>query len=313
MQSIPLLENLSPLRDEPGRVPVVVTARNACFDNVFYDTGNLAATEKAELFAQAAECDEGGMLLVAPVERNQPIEYFSLSHDLLQAHPQIDTVTLPGVGSSLIGTASLARQVANATGRPAVGIVAGYGTADVISEALGGWFVFGIRNRVRALIADWRRQVTGEPADRSDVQLETYRIKSTTFLVDEPESNTLLNIMLRQAPRLRLIVGHSKGSLNIHNVLHAFVKETPLTRADYQDIAIVTLGCGVALPEAFRNVHQYVGSWDLLGKLNTPRSELHDPSLHRVTRRGHNLCSWNPVHMPVEDLLADAMQGARPG
>jgi hypothetical protein len=71
-------------------------------------------------------------------------------------------------------------------------------------------------------------------------------------------------------------------------------------------MAIVTFGCGVALPTEFRNVHQFLGSWDLLGALNTPPEERNDPSLQDINHKGHNLCSWNAIHMPVEELLPQA-------
>jgi len=306
MQIIPQFENLDPLRAEPGKVPLAISLRNALFDTLFYDTLDLSNEEKARLLTKAFEYDEGGMLLVHPREADEPIHYYALSHDLLEDYPELDTVTLPGVGSSAIGAAALARQVADLTGRPAVGIIAGYGAADVLSEALGGWFDFGIRNRTGAWVADWRRRLGAAPNDES--LRDKFLVPSTTFLAEEPESNTLLNILLRQAPRLKLLVGHSKGALNIHNVLPEFLRQCEMQSADYEDLAIVTLGCATALPEVFRNVHQYVGGWDLLGRFNTPTHERYDPSVHTLPGRCHNLCSINPLHMPVERVLKEALR-----
>lgn len=309
-QLVKQFENLSPFREEPGKVPLAISLRNACYDTIFYDTLALTNFEKGQLLAKAFSYDEGGMLYVYPAADNQPIEYFSLSHDLVEAHPELDTVAIPGVGSSVIGSASVARQVANVVGRPVVGIIAGYGAADMMSEALGGWFNFGARNRARSMIAEWRRRLTPSVAEetvqaeaKSRAQEEKYKIKSSVFLVDEPESNTLLNIMLRCEDGLRLLVGHSKGALNIHNVLHAYLKEPDhnLNSPLFQNMAIVTLGCGVEVPPEFENVHQYLGSWDLLGAINTPPEK--GPSMQSIDHKGHNLCSWNLLHMPVEELL----------
>lgn len=123
------------------------------------------------------------------------------------------------------------------------------------------------------------------------------------------ESNTFLNIMLRHAPRLRLIVGHSKGALNIANVLPAFLAETELAQERFDDLAIVTLGCGIAVPEPFTRVRQYVGTWDVLGQVNTPHTTMrHDASLTRIPWKGHNLSSINPVHMPAERLIREVWE-----
>ena len=307
--AIPQFENLSPFRKEPGKVPLAVSLRNALFDSVFYDTSSLSNEEQSKILSNLFEYDEGGMLLVYPADQKKAIEYFGKSKELLASHPELDTVTIPGVGSSVIGAAALARQVADVIGRPAVGIISGYGAADVMSEALGGFFDFGERNTVRAMMAHWRDQVARITGEEETDLLKKYEIESTTYLADEPESNTLLNIMLRHADKLKVIVGHSKGALNIGNVLPEFVSETKFPEKDYENIAVVTFGCGVALPSQFRNVHQYVGTWDLLGKINTPtviRNHPEKAHLETIERKGHSLALPDPMHMPVDDLLRKA-------
>ena len=62
---------------------------------------------------------------------------------------RIEGIALAGVGSSGLGTAALARNVADAYGVDVAGIVTGYGMADVLSEALGGWFFYGTIDRWR--------------------------------------------------------------------------------------------------------------------------------------------------------------------
>lgn len=59
---------------------------------------------------------------------------------------RIDAVVVAGVGSSAIGTASLARNLADYLKRPVAGIVSGCGVEDVISEGFGGWFGLGAIN-----------------------------------------------------------------------------------------------------------------------------------------------------------------------
>lgn len=308
--AIPQFENLSPFRKEPGKVPLAVSLRNAMFDGVFYDTAVLSNEEQALILSTAFEYDEGGMLLVWPATALREIEYFAKSKGLLERYPDVDSVAIPGVGSSVIGAAALARQVADIVQRPVVGIIAGYGAADVMSEALGGFFDFGRRNMVRALLAHWRREVAATTASEEAALRDRYDVASTTYLADEPESNTLLNIMLRHAEQLKLIVGHSKGALNIGNVLPEFVRQTDLPPGAYENICVVTLGCGVAVPTAFKKVHQYLGSWDLLGMFNTPstiRDHPHEAHLETIEHKSHNLAARNPWHMPVDELLRQAM------
>ena len=52
---------------------------------------------------------------------------------------------------------------------------------------------------------------------------------------------------------------------------------------DHEQLAIVTFGCGVAIPGAFKNVHQSIGGWDKIGQRNTPTAKQHDPSLDTIT------------------------------
>ncbi len=305
-------ENISPLRRKPGKVPLPVLVRNSVYDAMFYDTQVLTPEDWSLLMSDESVREEGGMLLVYPSKDGRNIEPFSRSFKLverLQNNGQEIAIALPGVGSSVIGTASLARQVADVTGQPVVGIIAGYGAADMVSEALGGWFVFGLRNRVQSSIAAWRRTLGLEFTEEQKQALrDEYKIKSTRFLVDEPESNTLLNILLRSADNVKLLVGHSKGAMSIQNSLSAFLEKTNFKFEDYQDMAIVTFGCGVSLSDRFKNLHQFVGTWDVLGRTNTPITELTDPSFHWVRCKGHNLCiSSNPIHMPFSEMLRDVI------
>jgi hypothetical protein len=314
-QAIPQFENLSPFRDEPGKVPLAVSLRNAVFDSVFYDTMSLSNEEKASLLARAFTYDEGGMLYVYPGKEHREIEYFDRSKALLDVHPELEVVTIAGVGSSVIGTAAFARQVSDAVGQPAVGIIAGYGAADVMSEALGGFFDFGRRNTLQAYLDKLETYQEGADPVNERSLAKKYDVLSVTYLADEPESNTLLNIMLRHADKLKFVIGHSKGALNIGNVLREFVKETKLDVSSYDQMAIVTLGCGVTLPVKFKNVHQYVGSWDVLGQFNTPleikRHSKHH-HLQTVAHKGHNLVDTNPFHLPLDELLQRASEQDAP-
>lgn len=92
------------------------------------------------------------------------------------------------MGSSALGAAALARNVADHRRAPVAAIVAGLGLADVVTEALGGWFVFGAGNVVRDVLA----------RDR--------------FIFESPDSVALRLILVEVGERIGLLVGHSKGT-----------------------------------------------------------------------------------------------------
>ncbi len=294
----------------PGRrppvVPLWVKWRNSIFDRMFYNVRSLSLSEQYEVMRRTST--EGEMMVVRPAKAQAPIEYYALSADLLERYhgeDSIDAIAIPGVGSSDLGTAALARTVADATGRTVIGVIPGYGALDIMSEALGGWFIFGVKNRMRAF-----NEFLKGPKDLTETRLHSherlmreYRVKSTTLIEEEPESNSILNLLLRNQHKTRLLVGHSKGCLNIANALHAFVKEVPNKKSINTGIEIVTFACGVNIPPVFENVRQYVGRLDLLGRVNTPLSLYTDPELDWVSIKVHTLNRLSPLHMPAETLI----------
>lgn len=291
---------------QPPLIPPWVKWRNSVFDRAFYDIDCLTAAEQHEVMLRTST--EGEMMVVRPGTAEAPIEYYSLSADLIERYSDdesIDTIAIPGVGSSDLGTAALARTVADVTNRPVIGVIPGYGALDMMSEALGGWFVFGMKNRMRAY-----RDAVGASTGLGSTQItdtaelgQAYRVKSTSLLTDEPESNTIINLLLHNHQHTRLLVGHSKGCLNISNALHEFVQEIPDRKTINTDIEIVTFGCGVQIPPDFKRVRQYVGEADMLGRLNTPTLLHDDKGIEWLSGKVHTLSRWHPMHMPAEELI----------
>jgi hypothetical protein len=66
------------------------------------------------------------------------------------ADPEIHTLTITGVGSSAFGSVAFAWDVSTALGEPVAAIVPGYGLADVVPQALGGWFGFEMYDAVQS-------------------------------------------------------------------------------------------------------------------------------------------------------------------
>ncbi|MGY4230408.1 hypothetical protein ACVMIH_007769 [Bradyrhizobium sp. USDA 4503] len=96
---------------------------------------------------------EGSLLLIdantAPyVHRYTDVELFLASPHAETRAVEIATIT--GVGSSALGSAAMAWDISRALGKPVLAIVPGYGMADVMLQALGGWFGFGLYDYVHA-------------------------------------------------------------------------------------------------------------------------------------------------------------------
>lgn len=301
--------NFNLFRKEADAFPVAIALRNMLFDPIFYDVTELGAAEFRQITDDCARgrCEEGGMLLMQPGEG---CEYHSTSKALCEAHPDLDAIAVAGVGSSPLGTAALARQVANTIGRPVAGVISSYGLCDVVAEGLGGWFDFGMRNRVLSAMDYWRRFSGLTSADKVEQARKAWEVLSTVGSVDEEDVNTVVNLMLRQNGKLRLMVGHSKGAMVLQRACDYFIEEEPRQLSPEQrnllgpQLRVATFGCGVTLPERFSNATQFVGTWDVLGLLNTPWTlGAANRQLNWVPDRLHDLVKANPFHMPIEEKL----------
>ena len=91
---------------------------------------------------------EGTITVVSP--RGGGIRHYKSSLGfMLEQGDRIEIVAVAGVGSSALGTAALARNVADHFKRDVAGVITGYGMADVALEGLGGWFYYGGIDRLR--------------------------------------------------------------------------------------------------------------------------------------------------------------------
>src|SRR5215475_54717 len=178
----------------------------------------------------------------------------------------IRIITVTGVGSSALGSAAVAWNVSESLREPVAAIVPGYGLADLIPQALGGWFGFGVHDFMRrffqqALAATapelatiGHRLVTTTPCPAATVAEASFRSGS-------PESD-ILHEILKATPQIKRLYGHSKGALCIANA----IRELPNER--YRDLHVTTFGC-VIQEETDADYHQVLGSIDGLGQLNS--------------------------------------------
>ena len=299
---------------EVARRSTVTAARtfNSSLDAVFYDLGALTSEEKSELSAYSNP--EGSILIVHPGGSRMRIESLMPWHFVEQqcgsSGVQVDTLAVAGVGSSALGTAALARNVADYLGRPVAGIVSGFGMSDLLSEALGGWFVLGARNALRdsfARLFDLYELKDHVRDEKSHIEMkghfESVAIDIDRFVFGSPDSATVLYLLSKLGSRINLVVGHSKGNLSIENALEGLLSACRKTSSSIpSELCIVTLGAVTRFPSEFQNVHQFIGGIDYFGWMNSR------PFVPRewMPYDWHSLNTALPGHLPVHDALKKA-------
>ena len=107
--------------------------RNVFLDHLFYDVGALTKPELDQLTAERNI--EGSILVVFPRGGDSEIRIRKFEdYETLRAAPGrlLDRFVIAGVGSSDVGAAALARNLADHCQQPVGAIIAGYGIEDVL-------------------------------------------------------------------------------------------------------------------------------------------------------------------------------------
>jgi hypothetical protein len=270
--------------------PAVRSCRlfNTALDFIFYDVPTLrAALAEKDVPMQArgekppsriidfdALSDpEGSLLLIdattAPyVHKYQSVKKFLESP--YQETRDVDIATITGVGSSALGSAALAWDISVALEKPVLAIVPGYGVADVVLQGLGGWFAFGLYDFLSSKTLIQTGLATAAPETArigrelaaSTPQESTARGGAPIFRYGSGSSDVLHALLEHRVTPFRLLVGHSKGALQINNAIQSLPAERT------QGLRVVTLGCPIGENVAGVDYHQYLGLFDALGQLN---------------------------------------------
>ena len=291
---------------EFGAAPVFsgARARNSMLDWFFYDVEGLTLSERSKLVAERNT--EGSILVVWPEGAMGDISVQKFEdYETLRAAPGklLTRFAVAGVGSSDVGAAAFARTLANHYGEPVGAIVAGYGVADLLSEAMGGWFVLGGANRIMQMYHDALdnapsgRETSSDSAGKSP---DSKEIKTLEKVDHRDDSATLVNLMLDRDRVIKSVAGHSKGCLSIAYALEALVLSRQTAAIKRQsNMRITTVGAVTALPTAFTNVGQYLGELDWFGGMNSRLA------LDYTTMPGawHHLNTRLPGHLDFSDVL----------
>lgn len=166
------------------------------------------------------------------------------------------------------GSAAFARNVADALNKPVAAVVSGYGFADLLTEALGGFFLFGAINSLRHNF-EWldRLRETGAISDPSP---RTANSDSYTLQQRSKDTRMVGALLAHDAVSIRTLIGHSKGNLVISEALFGtkatnrqkFLKIAP-------ELLIVTVSAKVAMPPQCGKIVDILGQIDGFGLLNS--------------------------------------------
>jgi hypothetical protein len=270
--------NLSALTDPEG-VILVVDAQHAPFIERYADVRDFL---KSGLHFAGSEAGDSGVPSTFPVK----------------------TVSVTGVGSSALGSAAFAWNVSAALGEPVAAIVPGYGLADIIPQALSGFFGYGLADYLRelgeqalALMAP-QMAVIGRRLSRS-IPERTSPIDSegSAFRSGSPESD-ILHAILEHAPQITRLYGHSKGSLCIGNAIAGL-------HPDRAKALEVTTFSAVIQEESPARFAQILGRIDPLGQLNSWGN-----LPERWIEAWHSTNTMLPLTVPVSKLTAEGLQSA---
>lgn len=272
--------------------------RNAALDALFYDIGNLSESDAAALAPRYAA--EGAILSVGPSDR----QHLDIFRDIGDFDAAVDmghrALVVAGVGSSALGAAAFARNVADAIDGPCLAVVSGYGLSDMLTEAMGGWFLFGTLNAMRHNL---------EPLDEMTRPASSRGLndRRAAHLVRQSLDVRTLLALLAGPRKFDYLIGHSKGNLVISEALFALKEAAPDKIAQRaEEIHAITLSAKIAFPRPMRKITDVMGALDGFGRMNSRASI---PTDVQVPMAGHHTNTELPFHLPVTEVVGNIIVG----
>ncbi|MGF1551167.1 MAG: hypothetical protein ACFBWO_01540 [Paracoccaceae bacterium] len=271
-------------------------ARNAMLDAMTYGVCRLTPAERAMLARDAgAAC-----LTVHP--RGAHGERGVVRHAdhaalLVADGPVARQIAVGGLGGSELGAASLARALADVTGRAVIAVPAGYDRDDLVAEAMGGLFLFSAAARARHAAGTLRRgfaeRLAGGP-----------RLAPELFAA--PAVATLLRLMTDPERRLDVVLAHSRGGLALSAAyarLSRLAERRPFLRA--AQAQVITVGCVTAFPPGVAWTRQALGTLDALGHANSRTDLDHE----RIPGASHHVNPSLPLGLDLAAYLGRVLHG----
>lgn len=297
-----------PSEVNPFRFANSINYTNAAADWAFYDVNALNSHEFNYLVNEVTV--EGAVLIALPSGQRDMgvLKYKDFTELKAGKGKPVQRFSIAGVGSSDIGAAAFARTLANYYQEPVGAIVAGYGVADLLQEALGGWFVLGGVNRAMSF---WEnmfqiplgQQLENGHSERHHQQEHKKALGSIAEL--SPDTNTLLSLLKEEKREILSIAGHSKGSLSITLALDVLTREGDAVALEKaKKVEMLTFGAVSTFSEEFQNVRQFIGGLDWFGGLNSRPLE----DRISVPNAWHHLNTSIPYHLDLVKVLQENQQ-----
>ncbi len=273
--------------------------RNTTLDALFYDVKTVTAEEA--FYISSCLAAEGAILIVPPTG-GAPLKLCDTIDDyLLGGGEAIDTLAVAGVGSSALGSAAFARNIADAIEKPVAVVVSGYGIADVMTEALGGYFLFGYLNGFRHQF-ERLDEFFGRPQFGVAPKLSLEKLAEASL-----DTQTVGALLAHPRLSFNLILGHSKGNLVISEALYRLAHaDAAAANVLAARARIVTISARIAMPRPFRHVIDVMGEWDWFGEINSRHAI---PVDEVVPQAGHHTNTELPNHLPVTEILRKVLAG----
>jgi len=306
---------------------LLLKARNQAIDAVFYDVSALTFQEWLSLNPLT---DKKGKIIVVPPgdSPGRTIRHYESAEEFLQSDDwkNVIAIAVAGVGGSVIGTAALARNVADACQGDVAGVVSGYGVSDVVLEGLGGWYFYDkldqLRYEMSIALDDLSAILSTCFAKETNVKKylgKYFDSPLDAYIPPNPDVMALYSILLRryehQNTNLRLLVGHSKGNLLIGDVLnHLSYALRDVDKGEdkaFHNLAVVTLGAVVDIPKDMilkENQYQFLGTLDGIGRANSRSLAGDIAPRKRIPGTWHSLNSKLLGHMDVMEILKDRVK-----
>jgi hypothetical protein len=263
--------------------------RNAILDAIFYDIGKITPSETQDIAPWLAR--EGALLIVPPTGAGKLQLCRDLNDFVRNGGTEIRSLAVAGVGSSALGSAAFARNIADAFGEPVAAVVSGYGLADLLTEAAGGWFWFGWLNDLRHRFEQIDDLFRGNKGETEEMLASCVPSKLARTSLD---TRTVCSLLADKRFRFSLLTGHSKGNLVISEALYSLDEKT--TSKTLQNTWIVTVSATVAMPPFCKNIIDVIGQIDWFGRMNSRPSLGVEEELPLATHHTNTELLW---HLPV--------------
>lgn len=238
------------------------------------------------------------MVYLAP---NVPPQFFPDVYAFLTSpgkeNEKVRALCVPGVGSSVLGSVGLARDIALARKIPVAGVVAGYGLRELVNDSLGGAFYFREINELEFALENMRRSFSALVAGFDLLPtIETFDSLGGGATIQSVKA------LLRDGrlPHLEFLIGHSKGNLVLSGALGELVcDDAPIEQME--NVRIVLLSAVCALPKVGKDQIQIIGALDPLGWANSRFCIVPD---RIVPNAAHHLNREIPLHLDAVSELA---------